>query len=221
MYGVFRWASMSVNPVFAFRSTVLVCVFILGFAPILEPGPPQTNEGFKMDRASGYLIDDFSNDRGVSSHGTRWKMFTDRVMGGRSTAVSGYDTIQERRCLRLRGSVSLENRGGFIQVALPLKRGIRLFDAGGYAGVRLTVLGNGERYQVHLRTSSTVLPWQYYWASFTAGPDWETIDIPFDRFEPENLGKALNPAKLKRIAIVAIKKEFQAEVAVARLEFFR
>jgi hypothetical protein len=201
--------------------TVLTCFFFLGFIRILEPGSLQTEEGPMMENASNYLIDDFSNDRGVSRHGTEWRMFTDRVMGGVSTATSGYEMIQGRRCLRLRGSVSLENRGGFIQVALPLKGKVRLFDAGGYTGVRLSVVGNGEVYHVHLRTSRTVLPWQYYWAAFDTGPGWQIIDIPFDRFKPENLGKALNPRKLKRIAIVAIKKEFQADVAVSRLEFYR
>jgi hypothetical protein len=148
-------------------------------------------------------------------------MFTDRVMGGRSTATWGFDTIENRRSIYLRGSVSLENRGGFIQVALPLKLNGRLFDAGSFKGVRLRVLGNGERYHVHLRTSRTMLPWQYYWAAFETQPGWQTVDIPFQEFRPENLGKVLNPRKLKRIAIVAIKKAFEADVAVSRLEFYR
>ena len=33
-------------------------------------------------------------------------------------------------------------------------------------GVRLVVRGNAERYFVHLRTTGTVLPWQYYQAGF-------------------------------------------------------
>jgi hypothetical protein len=204
-----------------FRLGLLVFTGIMVFSGVLEPVSQSKKKGPQMDDNSAYLIDDFSNDREVSTHGTPWRMFTDRVMGGRSTATWGYDTIKDRRCLFLRGSVSLENRGGFIQVALPLKQRGRLFDAGDFKGVRLTVLGNGETYNVHIRTSRTVLPWQYYWAAFETGPQWQTVEIPFDRFQPESLGKVLNPRKLKRIAIVAIKKAFEADVAVSRLEFYR
>jgi len=204
-----------------FRLGLLVFLGIFCVSGLLEPDSQQKKEGVQMEEYSAYLIDDFSNDQGVSTHGTSWRIFTDRVMGGRSTATSGYENIENRRCLRLQGSVSLENRGGFIQVALPLKRNGRLFDARDFKGIHLTVLGNGEQYHVHLRTSRTVLPWQYYWAAFKTGSHWQTIDIPFDQFRPESLKKVLNPQKLKRIAIVAIKKAFQADVAVSRLEFYR
>ena len=83
-----------------------------------------------LDTDSSFLIDDFSKAEGVSSIGTQWRMFTDRVMGGESTANSGYEVIDGRRCLRLKGSVSLENNGGFVQVALPLDLDGRFFDAG-------------------------------------------------------------------------------------------
>jgi len=46
-------------------------------------------------------------------------------------------------------------------------------------------------------------------------------DLPFSDFEQENLNAELRPAKLVRIAIVAIKKEFKADIAVAHLEFYR
>jgi len=120
-------------------------------------------EGIIMDANSSFLIDDFSKAEGVSSIGTQWRMFTDRVMGGISTASSGYEVIEGHRCLRLQGSVSLENNGGFIQVALPLEMNGRFFDAGDFKGVRLWVRGNGENYYVHLRTNQSRLPWQFFW----------------------------------------------------------
>lgn len=174
-----------------------------------------------LDTDSSFLIDDFSKAEGVSSIGTQWQMFTDRVMGGESTANSGYEVIDGRRCLRLQGSVSLENNGGFAQVALPLDLDGRFFDAGEFKGVRLWVWGNGERYHVHLRTNQTRLPWQYFGAEFTADNEWKKVEIPFQHFKPENLRGKLNAKKLGRIAIVAIKKEFQADIAVSRLEFYQ
>lgn len=167
-----------------------------------------------------FLIDDFSQDD-VSALGTRWQAFTDRVMGGRSDGRTSFETIEGKRCLRLRGEVSLENQGGFIQAALPLAKEDGPLDASGFQGVRLWVRGNGTAYYVHLRTGDSRLPWQYYAAAFEAGPAWKAVDLPFSAFSPENLDRTLDTRSLRRLAVVAAKKAFSADVAVARIEFYR
>lgn len=165
------------------------------------------------------LIDDFSRD-GVSALGTSWQTFTDRVMGGVSDGQAALEMLDGKRCLRLRGRVSLENQGGFVQTALPLAKEGGTFDGSAFKGIRLLVKGNGHRYYIHLRTDDTRLPWQYYAAGFDAGPDWTSVDIPFSAFEPENLRPALDTGKLRRLAIVAAKQAFAADVAVARIELY-
>jgi len=167
------------------------------------------------------LIDDFSRSGGMSSFGTEWRMFTDRVMGGRSTADWSFETIAERSCLHLWGDVSLANNGGFVQVALPLTRKGKSFDASSFTGVRLWVRGNGEKYHVHLRSRRTRFPWQYYGAGFVADDGWSMVELPFSDFKPERLKAQLNPVKLTRIAVVAIGEEYKADVAVSRIEFYR
>ncbi len=167
------------------------------------------------------LIDDFSRPDGSSALATRWQSFSDRVMGGVSNVTSGIEVIDGRRCLRLRGEVSLENNGGFVQVALPLGPDGSSFDAGEYQGIRLRVWGNGERYFVHLRTEQTQRPWQYYAAEFTAETEWREVTIPFARFQPQNLGVKLDNSRLRRLAIVGAWKNFTADVAVSRIEFYR
>jgi len=174
-----------------------------------------------MPTEQAFLIDDFSAPGGISALGTRWRFFSDRVMGGLSDGVSGLETVAGRRCLRLRGRVSLENNGGFIQVALPLLQGGRPLDASGFKGVRAWVRGNANTYHIHLRTSQSMRPWQYFSAAFDATADWRQVDLPFERFQPENLRARLDRRGLVRIAIVAIGKQFEAEVAVSRLEFYR
>ena len=174
-----------------------------------------------MENTQAYVIDDFSKDDGISSLGTQWRMFTDRVMGGLSSASSGIEVIDGRRCLRLRGSVSLANNGGFVQVALPLEQKGSFFDAGGFKGIRLWVRGNGENYHGHLRTDHTLRPWQYFGAEFPTSENWEKVEIPFEKFKSENFDAQLDAKKLRRIGIVAIKKEFQADIAVSRVEFYR
>jgi len=174
-----------------------------------------------MTNQSTLIIDDFSRTSGLSALGTQWRGFTDRVMGGVSTAVSGIETVGGRRALRLVGEVSLENNGGFVQVALPLSADGSPLNARAYAGIRLTVRGNGETYHVHIRTTSTLLPWQYYQAEFAAGPAWTTVELPFDLFAAEALEAGLDSSKLTRIAVVASKKPFRADIAVSKIEFYR
>lgn len=168
------------------------------------------------------LVDEFSHDDELSALGTAWQGFTDRVMGGVSTGSVTRETIGERTCIRLRGSVSLENNGGFIQVALPLRRDRGSLDAGEFDGVRLQVRGNGEPgYYVHLRTADTRLPWQYYQAGFSAGPEWTDVRIPFSDFVPQSLDRKLDPRRLVRLGIVAAKRAFDADVAVCHVSFYR
>ena len=85
----------------------------------------------------------------------------------------------------------------------------------------LQVLGNGERYNVHLRSSDLWLPWQSYRAEFVATGQWTTVRLPFSEFAPYKTGSPLRPGRLKRIGIVAIGRDFDAEVCVTGLAWYR
>lgn len=166
------------------------------------------------------LIDDFENPEQGSSLGTRWRGFSDRVMGGVSRETVAFEKIDGRECLRLTGDVRLDNNGGFIQAALDLGTWGRSFDASGYTGLRLKVRGNGESYSLHLRTPDNTRPWQSYRSKFTAGPDWQTIELPFAEFQPYRLETPLDRSRLRRIGVVAIGREFSADLAVCELAFY-
>lgn len=167
------------------------------------------------------LIDDFANEHLISKFGTRWRGVSDRVMGGISEGKVDHDIVDGRPCLRLTGDVRLDNNGGFVQAALDLASGSDSLDANGYDGVRLVVRGNGESYSLHLRTPDNVRPWQSYRAQFLASADWQTIDLPFEDFEPYRLETPLDVTRLRRIGLVAIGRAFQADLAVARLSLYR
>ena len=181
---------------------------------------PDTPGGDRSGEAT-LLIDDFARDDGVSSLATAWQRFTDQVMGGRSQATSAVEILDGRRCLRLAGEVSLANNGGFIQVALPLAVRGGVLDARGWTGLRLLVRGAGEGYYLHLRTADCRLPWQYYGAALPCGPEWSAVEIAFTDFRPESLGAKLDVSRLQRLGVVAGKKAFAADVAVARIELYR
>ncbi len=141
-----------------------------------------------------------------------WRLVTDGVMGGVSRGTLTAEEIDGRRCLALRGRVSTENNGGFIQLALDLDDALR--DATAYDGIRLDVIGNAESYNVHLRTADLWLPWQSYRASFTAPESWSSVFLPFDGFEPYKTGAELRLDRLRRIGIVAIGRDFDADVCI-------
>ena len=140
-------------------------------------------------------------------------MFTDRVMGGVSNGTMVHETVEGRPAIRMRDDVSLENNGGFVQIALDLAPDGRAVDVSAWSGLELDVLGNGEEYSVHLRTSDVARPWQSYRQSFRADPQWRTAYFRFEEFVPYRTDVPLNIQRLRRIGVGAIGRAF------SRLEF--
>lgn len=152
--------------------------------------------------------------------GTRWELVSDRVMGGLSEGSLTRETVAGRPALRMRGEVRLENNGGFVQMALDLAADGASIDARVWSGIEIDALGNGARYNLHLRTWDVTRPWQSYRQGFVAGPEWETHRLPFAGFEPHRIEVPLNPAALRRIGIVAIGRAFQADIAIGGVRFY-
>jgi len=167
------------------------------------------------------LIDDFSRADLVSPLGTMWRSISDQVMGGVSQGKVSRCATEDSPCLRLTGDVSLENNGGFIQASLDLTEDGSALDASSFKGIRLVVRGNEETYGLHLRTGDVTRPWQSYRAEFCAETDWEVVELPFSNFLPHRIDVPLNTRKLRRLGLVAIGRQFHAELSVKRLEFYR
>ena len=149
-----------------------------------------------------------------------WRLVTDGVMGGLSSGRLAPDRVGGRPCVRLQGDVRVENNGGFVQAALALS-GTAASDASGFAGVLLDVHGNGEVYNLHLRTGDVRLPWQSYRASFEAHPGWQTIRLPFTGFEAHRIAAPLDLRQLERLGVVAIGRPFRADLCVGRVALYR
>jgi hypothetical protein len=154
----------------------------------------------------------------LPQHG--WRFVADGVMGGVSSGGMEPARLAGRDCLRLNGEVSTRNNGGFIQMARDLED-IELPDIATYAGVRLLVRGNDEDYNLHLRTRDLWFPWQAYRATFHAGPEWQTVKLPFADFKPYKTSAELDTSRLRRVGIVAIGRDFTAELCVAEVGFYR
>lgn len=169
--------------------------------------------GAPQASAEGAMIDDFQ-----AQPEARWRFFTDAVMGGNSSGALTFAQEEGRTHARMTGRVSTANNGGFIQMRMDL-RDPPPADA---TGLRVVARGNGQRYFVHLRTTGTLLPWQYYQAGFDAASEWTEIRLPFAAFTASGaLLRAIPRAdSLKSVGIVAFGRDHDAEIAVREVGFY-
>jgi peptide methionine sulfoxide reductase msrA/msrB len=196
--------------------------FALVFAAVAISGT--IDQSNKTDKTKSPLktmpIDDFSSMGSKNNFGTKWEFVSDRVMGGNSSGKMEVVNEDERPCLHLTGSVSLANNGGFIQARTSFNPKGRSFDARRFTGIKLLAKGNSQQYAVHLLTSDTRLPWQYYQAVFSTNGQWQEIRIPFTIFKPYSLQSPLNTRTLKSVAIVAIGSQFEADIFIDEIAFY-
>lgn len=163
--------------------------------------------------AQDMMIDNFEGQPEL-----RWRFFADTVMGGISTGDVSFVREGGDVFARMTGAVSTENNGGFIQIRTELSSP----PPDGTTGIRLVVRGNDQPYFVHLRTTGTLLPWQYYQAGFEVTRDWTEVRLPLVDFKAS--GKLLRSVpkagKLQSVGIVAFGRDHEAEVEVRELSFY-
>ncbi len=177
-----------------FQRGVLMTLLSLAVA-----GPVSGEGGSKMEERA--LID-FSagGDRGT------WQIVNDGVMGGlsRSEFLADGDDFGV-----FRGSVSLENNGGFASVrSVPGAYGLE-----GYDGITLRVRGDGKRYSFRLRTDDRFdgVAWQSTFE--TRADEWVTVRLPFSGFETTWRGRQvpgvppLDPGRIRQLGLLIAGKQ--------------
>ena len=159
-------------------------------------------------------------DNLTSESNQRWVFFTDRVMGGISSGSLKLIEEEGDKFYKMTGDVSTKNNGGFIQFRADL-RGMNLKE-NDFEGLRLLVRGNGENYNIHIRTGRTFMPWQYYSVEFKTSKDWNEIIIPFSNFKRSNFyqPKNFNSKDIATLGIVAYGKDYKADIDLAKIEFY-
>ena len=149
-----------------------------------------------------------------------WQYISDRTMGGVSDGQALLEQDGDMFFARLKGNVSTDNNGGFIQLRSTLsftnldKEGNKL------KGVRLNVRGNGETYHIFIRTSETRSYRDYYSAKFITNNKWETVDLPFTQFKHRFSNKALEGDNIRTFGIVAYGRNFISDVSVSKIIFY-
>ena len=149
---------------------------------------------------------------------SRWRFFSDQVMGGVSEGRLSFGTKDQAQVARMQGRVSTANNGGFIQFRKELDKS----PSANIKGVELKVRANNQPYYIHLRTSGTKLPWQYYQAKFQATPEWRTIRLPLSAFEASSRWTRKTPkaTSLRSIGVVAYGRNHDALIEVAEIGFY-
>lgn len=150
-----------------------------------------------------------------------WEYVADAVMGGVSTGSCQVETYKGRTATVLRGDVSLENNGGFVQIATDLTADGSAYDVSAWDGFELTVCGNNAAYDFRLRTDALSRPWQSFRTDFVAPLKWRTVRLPFEDVTPHKTDAKFEAARLRRVGILAIGREMQAEIAVAAVHLYR
>ena len=173
---------------------------------------PLPSNAFEVNK----IIDDFTDNPEK-----RWQFYTDQVMGGVSEGGASVRSDTEGPYVRLEGSVSTANNGGFIQIRTNVSEQSK--DA---KGILLKVRGNGENYYMHVNTNETiVLPQQYrfyYQASFPTSKNWSEVKIPFSTFKRSStqISKYFNGKNLRTIGLLAYGRDHNALLEIKYLSFY-
>ena len=159
----------------------------------------------------GMNIDDLDSKR------SNWDMFSDGVMGGLSTGNLIELKEDGANFYRLQGEVSTKNNGGFIQYRTKTR-----LKGTNFEGIKIKARGNNNEYFIHVRTSATIFPWDYYAASFQASNEWKDITLPFSSFKKSSwrLPSKVKSSKVRSIGVVAFGKDFYAEIDLANIELY-
>jgi hypothetical protein len=176
------------------------------------------------------IIDDMSDPFPFTSSGSQWQGILDRVMGGESTGSLSRETIEGKTANVLRGKVSLDNGGGFIQMAtdLSLDPSQDVFvDAEKFDGIELEVYCEGtekkEKFNVHLRNPACERQNSSYRSTFEIRPGkWATVRLPWSAFEGFGAGPECTPfvPLLRRLGVVSIGQAKEVVLAVGRIGFY-
>ena len=153
-------------------------------APFLWVPEARSQESFTNVDQQEKPMYEFKNADEIDS----WLIINDGVMGGLSKSEI---VLSDNNTAIFKGSVSLENNGGFASTrTVP-----RSYDLNGYDGVRLRVKGDGKSYQFRARIDDRFDGVSYRYSFETEQDKWMIIEIPFDQCEPVFRGRVLDGVK--------------------------
>jgi len=125
------------------------------------------------------MVFNFTEHSDVSN----WRIVDDVVMGGRS---SGNFSLTPNGHGLFKGSVSLENNGGFSSVRCNIGK-IEMKD---YTTLKIRVKGDGKKYQIRIKARAR--DYFSYVTYIETSSDWEIIEVPLQDFYASFRGRRVN-----------------------------
>jgi len=120
---------------------------------------------------ASHIIFDFNQNSNLKN----WVVIDDVVMGGKSSSSFG---LSPQGYGVFKGSISLDNNGGFSSVRYKFER-ILIKD---YTKIAIKIKGDGKKYEFRLKSNSG--DYYSYISSFTTNGDWQEIQIPLENMYP-------------------------------------
>lgn len=149
----------------------------------------------------------------------RWYVVNDSVMGG----VSNSQFTQIQGSLLFTGNVSLDNNGGFASIRTELNTQSQNTKA---IAIALRVKGDGQIYQLRLRTTNSLDGAAYTHSFKTVKNEWVNINFAPSDFTLTYRGRMLEQQPtidfddIKQLGfMIAGKQEGEFELEVSKIEF--
>ncbi|MDB4753863.1 CIA30 family protein [Akkermansiaceae bacterium] len=184
------------------KSILLTTIFLAAGLPVsgLTLGPA-VNSVAEFDKAE--------------SDSLSWRVVDDGVMGGLSKGNFG---VSDGGILTFKGTLSLENNGGFSSIRTEKVK----MDLSGADGLLVRVRGDGRTYQMRFGTDARFRGMEIsFMAEFkTSKGEWLEVKIPYDQFKGSFRGMKLkdevfDPSKISRVGLLLADKkpgEFELNV---------
>lgn len=175
------------------------------------------NKYFSLEIKMTYFLT-FGTVIMMSMSAGSWYAVNDDVMGGKS---SGRMTVADEQ-LRFHGELSLQNNGGFASVRRRVGE-----DMAGSSGVRLTVRGDGRKYQFRLRQDRNFdgVAWRH---EFSTDGSTQVLELKFSDFEPVFRGRPVSsagpvvPGQITQLGfMIADKTEGAFSLSIIKIEVVR
>lgn len=149
---------------------------------------------------------------------SRWRFFSDTVMGGVSSGQVQFEYYDNRHWARMRGTISTANNGGFIQIQRRLDPPL----IAGIGGVRLVARGNDQLYFIHLRRTGESTPTAFYRAGFDVTSEWRETRLPFSLLTASRHGMQdfVAGTSIASLAVVAFGRDHHADICISEIGIY-
>jgi hypothetical protein len=179
-------------------AAALLFVADAGSGPVLAQSSGAQSTGTQVTSAPNTERTEFSAKMLFDFEGAekaRWRVESDRVMGGRSTGSAE----AAEGTLVFDGEVVTEG-GGFSSV-----RARREVDLSGYDGIELRVRGGGRTFELDVSDGTESRGREVTRRGpFPTTGSWETVRVPFDSLEETAHGEPVSPGPLNLSAVKSI-----------------